>query len=160
MWAPKEPSQAVRDWITNKTFTAYDFDQYASNGLGAELAAGIPWVEHSALAQNFPGEGEERHSLAYVWVVADPQLIDEDSPIRLDGYANNYRPHGPLIGQVFEAHVRTARCISDLSSRPFDFTIDATDAQNSAVGIAHLGSIDAVQFTWRQQQLATADFPL
>ncbi len=132
VWAPKEPSQAVRDSITNKTLTAYDFDQYASNGLGAELAAGIPWVEHTELAPNFPGEGEQRHSLAYVWVVADPQLIDEESPIRLDGYANDYRPHGPLIVQVFEAHVRTARRISDLSSRPFDFTIIAGDLTDTS----------------------------
>ena len=146
--------------LRTKTFTAYDFDQYASNGLGAELAAGIPRIEHSEFAPNFPGEGEERHCLPYVWVVADPRLIDKESPIRRAGYANDYRPHGPLIVRVFEARVRAARRISDLSSRPFDFTVDATDAQNSAVGIAHLGSMDAVQFTWRQQQLATADFPL
>lgn len=132
VWAPKVPSQPVRDAITNKTFTVYDFDQYASNGLGAVLAPGIPWVEHTELAPGFPGEGEQRRSLAYIWVVADPQLIDEESPIRLDRYANDYRPHGPLTPHVFEAHVRTARRISDLSSRPFDFTIIAGDLTDTS----------------------------
>ncbi|CAA0081914.1 3',5'-cyclic adenosine monophosphate phosphodiesterase CpdA [Halioglobus japonicus] len=132
VWAPKEPSQAVRDSILNQTFTVYDFDQYASNGLGAELKAGIPWVEQTELAPNFPGEGELRRSLAYIWVVADPQLIDEESPIRLDRYANDYRPHGPLTPHVFEAHVRTARRISDLSSRPFDFTVIAGDLTDTS----------------------------
>lgn len=132
VWAPKVPSQAVQDAITNQTLTVYDFDQYASNGLGAVLEAGIPWVEHTELAPDFPGEGQQRRSLAYIWVVADPQIIDEESPIRLDGYANDYRPHGHLTPHLFEAHVRTARRISDLSNRPFDFAILAGDLTDTS----------------------------
>lgn len=127
VWAPKVPTQAVRDAITSQTLTPYDHAQYAANGLGAELQPGIPWVEQTQLAPAFPGEGENRRSLAYIWAVADPQLIDEESPIRLDGYVDNYRPHGQLTPHVFEAHVRTARRISDLGTRPFDFTIIAGD---------------------------------
>lgn len=132
VWAPKVPSQAVRDAITNQTFTVYDFDQYAINGLGAVLETGIPWIEHTELAPGFPGQGELRQSLAYIWVVADPQIIDEESPIRLDKYANDYRPHGQLTPHLFESHVRTARRISDLSNRPFDFSIIAGDLTDTS----------------------------
>lgn len=132
VWAPKEPSQAVRDAITNQTFTVYDHSEYEANGLGAVLEPGVPWIEHVDLAPGFPGEGEHRRSLAYIWVVADPQLIDEESPIRLDGYANDYRPHGQLTPHLFEAHVRTARRISELSGRPFDFTVIAGDLTDTS----------------------------
>ena len=132
VWAPKVPAPAVQQAIVNQTLTVYDHTQYEANGLGAELAPGIPWIEHTELAPAFPGEGAERRSLAYIWVVADPQLIDEESPIRLDGYADVYRPQGQLTPQVFEAHVRTARRISDLSGRPFDFTILAGDLTDTS----------------------------
>lgn len=130
VWAPIEPSAEVRAMMDAGTFTVYEHLRYAENGLGVSLDEGIPWVEHLELAPNFPGEGAQRRSLAYVLVIADPQIIDEESPIRLDGYVNVYRPHGQLTPQLFEAHVRTARRISDLSKRPFDFTVlpgDLTD---------------------------------
>jgi 3',5'-cyclic AMP phosphodiesterase CpdA len=91
------------------------------------LEKGLPWIEHLELAPGFPGEGTQRKSLAYLLVIADPQIIDEESPIRMDGYDKVYRPHGQLTPQLFEAHVRTARRISDLSDRSFDFTIVAGD---------------------------------
>lgn len=132
VWAPKEPSPDVRAAMNDGSFTVYQHPRYAENGLGVQLEAGIPWIEQLELAPDFPGEGPQRKSLAYIWVVADPQIIDEESPIRMDGYANVYRPHGQLTPQLFEAHVRTARRISDLSARPFDFTILAGDLTDTS----------------------------
>jgi len=113
-------------------FTVYEHQRYAENGLGASLEAGIPWIEHRELAPGFPGEGNERQSLAYILAIADPQIIDEESPIRMDGYSLVYRPHGQLTPQLFEAHVRTAQRISDHSSRPFDFTVIAGDLTDTS----------------------------
>jgi 3',5'-cyclic AMP phosphodiesterase CpdA len=132
VWAPVEPSAAVRASMKDGSFTVYEHTRYAANGLGARLEPGIPWIEHLELAPDFPGEGPERKSLAYIWVVADPQIIDEESPIRMDGYSKVYRPHGQLTPQLIEAHVRTARRISDLSSRPFDFAVVAGDLTDTS----------------------------
>jgi 3',5'-cyclic AMP phosphodiesterase CpdA len=132
VWAPVEPSAAVRASMKDGSFTVYEHARYAANGLGARLEPGIPWIEHSELAPHFPGEGSERKSLAYIWGVADPQIIDEESPIRMDGYSKVYRPHGQLTPQLIEAHVRTARRISDLSSRPFDFAVIAGDLTDTS----------------------------
>jgi 3',5'-cyclic AMP phosphodiesterase CpdA len=132
VWAPIEPSPEVRAAMNDGSFTVYQHTRYAENGLGIRLEAGIPWIEHLELAPDFPGEGAQRKSLAYIWVIADPQIIDEESPIRMDGYDNVYRPHGQLTPQLFEAHVRTARRISDLSNRPFDFSILAGDLTDTS----------------------------
>jgi 3',5'-cyclic AMP phosphodiesterase CpdA len=132
VWAPIEPSSEVRATMDAGTFTVYKHTRYAENGLGVRLEEGIPWIEHLELAPDFPGEGSQRRSLAYVLVIADPQIIDEESPIRLDGYSNVYRPHGQLTPQLFEAHVRTARRISDLSKRPFNFTVLAGDLTDTS----------------------------
>lgn len=130
VWAPREPSPEVRAMMNDGRLTVYQPTQWPLDELGVRLEAGIPWIEHLELAPGFPGEGAQRKSLAYIWVAADPQVIDEESPIRMDGWDKLYRPQGRLTPQVFEAHVRTARRISDLSNRPFDFTIlpgDLTD---------------------------------
>ena len=132
VWAPKEPSPEVRAMMLDDRFTVYEHQRYAQNGLGASLQAGIPWIEHRELAPGFPGEGDERRSLAYILAIADPQIIDEESPIRMDGYSEVYRPHGQLTPQLFEAHVRTAQRISDHSSRPFDFTVIAGDLTDTS----------------------------
>lgn len=130
VWVPNEPSAEVRAMMDDGTFTVYQHPQYAKNGLGTRLEEGVPWIEHRELAPDFLVQGTQRSSLAYILVLADPQIIDEESPIRMDGYANVYRPGGQLTPHVFEATIRTARRISDTSSRPFDFAIivgDLTD---------------------------------
>ena len=132
VWVPSEPSPAVRALMDDGIFTVYQHSLYVENGLGASLEGGLPWIEHLELAPDFPGQGTDRRSLAYVLVMADPQIIDEESPIRMDGYDKVYRPGGQLTPQVFEAHVRTARRISDISSRPFDFAIIAGDLTDTS----------------------------
>jgi hypothetical protein len=102
VWAPKEPSPEVRAMMDDGRFTVYEHQRYAKNGLGASLEAGIPWIEHRELAPDFPGEGNKRRSLAYILAIADPQIIDEESPIRMDGFSAVYRPHGQLTPQLFE----------------------------------------------------------
>jgi 3',5'-cyclic AMP phosphodiesterase CpdA len=132
VWVPKEPAPGVRQLMDDGTFTVYQHSRYLESGLGASLEDGFPWIEHLELARGFPGQGLARKSLAYFLVMADPQIIDEESPIRMDGYAKVYRPGGQLTPQVFEAHVRTARRISDSSSRPFDFAIIAGDLTDTS----------------------------
>lgn len=132
VWVPNEPSPEVRAMMDDGTFTVYQHRQYAQNGLGTRLEQGLPWIEHLELAPEFLVQGAQRSSLAYILVLADPQIIDEESPIRMDGYANVYRPGGQLTPQVFEANIRTARRISDRSSRPFDFAIIAGDLTDTS----------------------------
>ena len=87
VWVPNEPSPEVRAMMDDGTFTVYQHRQYAQNGLGTELEQGLPWIEHRELAPEFLVQGAQRSSLAYILVLADPQIIDEESPIRMDGYA-------------------------------------------------------------------------
>ncbi|MDG2271253.1 MAG: metallophosphoesterase [Halioglobus sp.] len=132
VWVPNEPSPKVRSMMEDGSFTVYQHAQYAQNGLGTQLEDGLPWIEHLELAPDFLAQGPRRSSLAYILVLADPQIIDEESPIRMDGYAKVYRPGGQLTPQVFEANIRTARRISDRSSRPFDFTVIAGDLTDTS----------------------------
>lgn len=93
------------------------------------LQAGMPWIENSELAEEFePGLSHTRRSLAYFWVVADPQLVDEESPAN----RATSQPHYHLTTQLLEAQVRTARRISDSSSRPFDFAVLPGDLTENA----------------------------
>ncbi len=131
VWAPLEPSEMVRAEMDARTFTVYDHARYAEMGLGARLDDGIAHIERDELAPEF-AEGTTRRSLAYLWIVADPQISDEESPIRMDGYDALYRPHAQLTPHTFEAHVRTAQRLSDLGGRPFDFALMAGDLTDSA----------------------------
>ena len=132
VWAPLEPSPQVREMMNDGNFTVYQHTRYAEQGLGVTQVDGHPWIEHRELAPDFVEGTDQRRSLAYVLVIADPQIIDEESPIRMDGFDKVYRPHGQLTPQLFEAHVRTARRISDLSGRPFDFTVLAGDLTDTS----------------------------
>ena len=129
LWAPNVPSQESMDAIDEGSLLVTDLAKFGDYGLGVRLEAGLPWAEHLELAPDFPGQGaaDERRSLVYLWQAADPQLIDEESPIRLEAFASLYRPHGHLTTQVFEAHVRSARRLSELSGRPIDFALLAGD---------------------------------
>ena len=126
VWEPKIPPQETLDAIADGTLTVFDIDKYEEYGLGIEFAEGVPWVEHRELAPDHE-EGTERRSVAWMWQAADPQIIDEESPIRFEAYDGLYRPGGHLTVQTFEAHVRTAQRINELSSRPFDFALLAGD---------------------------------
>ena len=77
--------------MNDDIFTVYEHVRYEENGLGVVLEKGLPWIEHLELAPGFSGEGTQRKSLAYILVIADPQIIDEESPIRMDGYDQLYR---------------------------------------------------------------------
>jgi len=89
--------------------------------------AGREWTVRNDLAPDFAQQpAGERRSLAYFWLVADPQIIDEESPIRFEAWDLLYRPQGHLIPQVFESQVRSAARLQALS-RPFDFIALAGD---------------------------------
>ena len=128
LWAPKIPSTWTKALITTGVVKVTDIEAYEEHDLGVEEADGLDWIIHRELE---PASGAGAHgtrkSLAYIWQAADPQVIDEESPIRFEPFTQLFRPQGHLVPQAFEASVRTAQRISDLSSRPFDFAVLAGD---------------------------------
>jgi 3',5'-cyclic AMP phosphodiesterase CpdA len=126
VWEPLPPSADTLARIDAGELDVTDIDAFDDAGLGVRLADGNPWIEHTELAPDFV-EGTDRRSIAWFWQAADPQLIDEESPIRFEAFEALYRPQGHLTTQVFEAHVRSAQRISDLGSRQFDFALLAGD---------------------------------
>lgn len=132
-WEPLTPSAGTRQAMTDDVFTVYDHHASLEAGLGVRQAAGQDWIVRDDLAPEFKqGEPAARRSLAWVWLAADPQVIDEESPIRIEPLEVLYRPNGHLSPQVWESHVRTARRVSDLSGRPFDFVLLAGDLTDGA----------------------------
>lgn len=133
MWAPRPLSSEAEDAFADDKTTVTDIDRYEEYGVGVEWVEGQPWVEHDELAPDFGGQnGDQRRSLLYFWESADPQLIDEESPIRFEGtivapIGSTYPPQSHLTAQVYESQVRTARRISEQSGRPFDFAFIAGD---------------------------------
>jgi len=136
-WRPLTPPPSTQSAIGSGQLLLIHFDRFAEMGLGVEPAPGEPWQARHELAPGYEegdGEGDTTHhrSLLYFWHLADPQLIDEESPSRLEGFyllpvASTYRPHSHLTTQVFEAHVRTIRRLSDLSGRPLDLALTSGD---------------------------------
>ena len=122
-WAPNA--------VDTPPITVFDWTEYAEFGLGVHYEDGSTWVEHTTLAPDFE-EGTTRRSVAWIWQAADPQIIDEESPIRLSAWDLLYRPQGHLTTQVFEAHVRTAQAIADAVGRPYDFALVAGDLTDGA----------------------------
>jgi 3',5'-cyclic AMP phosphodiesterase CpdA len=125
-WDPLIPSAATFQAIEEGALKVTDLDRFSEHGLGVERVDGRPWVEQRELAPGFV-QGTERSSLLYLWQAADPQIIDEESPIRFEAFDPLYRPHGHLTLQVFESHVRSAQRLSERSGRPFDFALLAGD---------------------------------
>jgi 3',5'-cyclic AMP phosphodiesterase CpdA len=133
VWEPLLPPQATLEAIADGSLTVWDHAAFAAAGLGVRLGPGRPWRERAELAPDFvPGQPAERRSLAYFWQAADPQLIDEESPIRFEAFGPLYRPNGHLSPQVWDAHVQTARRLSRRSGRPFDFALLAGDLTDGA----------------------------
>ncbi|MCB9779225.1 MAG: metallophosphoesterase [Alphaproteobacteria bacterium] len=127
LWAPLVPGTATVEAIASGALSLWDTEAIAETpDLGVERVEGVEWIEYAELAPDFV-EGTERRSIVWLWQAADPQLIDEESPVRLEALDYLYRPGGHVTTQVFEAHVRSARRISDLAGRPFDFAIFAGD---------------------------------
>ncbi len=132
VWAPVEPTPQIEDRIRSGDLQETDIAEILQTDLGVRLDTGQPWIEHRELAPGFePGKRGDRRSLAYIWQVADSQVIDEESPIRVSG-SRVFRPHGHLAVHSFEAHVRTAANISKRGSRPFDFALLAGDLTDSS----------------------------
>jgi 3',5'-cyclic AMP phosphodiesterase CpdA len=138
VWAPRAPSLDTVEAIGSRALTVTEAARFEEFGLGATLVSGETWLEVNDLAPGWASyvtsttaAAAERASLLWFWQSADPQLIDEESPIRFEGvyaltFGSTYRPQDHLITQVFESHVRTARRIAD-ASRPFDFAFVAGD---------------------------------
>ncbi|HJN78206.1 MAG TPA: metallophosphoesterase [Myxococcota bacterium] len=124
-WAPLVPSEDTIEAIDDGSLSVFDWQDFGDWGLGVEEEEGSSWIDHDELAPDFE-EGSDRRSVALIWQAADPQVIDEESPIRLSAWADLYRPQGHLSAHAWEAHVRTAARIEGLA-RPFDFALLAGD---------------------------------
>ncbi len=125
-WKALDPPDATKEAIAADTLLVGEIDRYAEHGLGVELGPGTSWTVLDDLAPGYEPD-DDRASVAYVWQAADPQIIDEESPIRFEAFEQLFRPQGHLMAHTFEASVRTAQALSDASGRPFDFALIAGD---------------------------------
>lgn len=128
------------DSINNHELNATQFRYFQRYGLDLVTLPGEPWViKESLLSANDPMLSHKGDSVAYLWQFADPQLIDEESPVRIEGtyyspfvVASAYRPQGHLSVQMLDIHIQSAMRLSSLSTRPFDFILSSGDiADNS-----------------------------
>ncbi len=130
----------VKSLIADHIFKVTEKAQYKTYGLGQITTEGEPWIiRESLLRASAPSLSHKGKSLAYFWQISDPQIIDEESPCRMEGvtiypyvFASAYRPQGPYSTHMFDLHVQTAKRISDLSSRPFDFALITGDIADNA----------------------------
>ena len=133
-------AQMVKNYILTHTLKPDEKDRYANYGLGIEPVAGEPWIlRESLLKASDPDLSHKGKSLAYFGQISDPQIIDEESPCRMEGVtyapyvvASAYRPQGIYSTHMFDLHVQTARRISDISKRPFDFALVTGDIADNA----------------------------
>lgn len=129
-WAPTAPDAALAA-IDAGELSVYDLPGMLEAGLGVEWETGSGgWTELTDLDPEF-AQGDSRRQVAWIWQAADPQIIDEESPIRMSALDAIYRPQGHLSPQTFEAHVRTAARLQELS-RAFDFALLAGDLSDGA----------------------------
>lgn len=161
VWMPTATPEALAA-IDAAELTVTEPTRFAAAGLAVTAGPGEPWVEVSDLAPGWAdyATSEARaaaRSLLYFWQSADPQVIDEESPIRFAGvyaeallFGSAYRPQDPYVVHVFESHVRTARRLAELGADGFDFAIitgDLTDTGQRnelrwVVDILNGGTID------------------
>lgn len=133
VWWPKQVPASTLAERSAGTFEITDIDRYAELGIGVEQGPGEPWIEYDDLAPGWQNHSATtRRSLLFFWHSSDPQVVDEESPIRLEGVTglsvgSTYRPQDHLATQAFESQVRTVRAIMQDLQRPLDFTIVTGD---------------------------------
>ncbi len=133
-------AERVKELIASHDLLPSDKDKFEQYGLGIEDVEGEPWILREQLLRNTdPDISHKGQSIAYFWQISDPQIIDEESPCRMEGVtyapyvtASAYRPQGIFSTHMFDLHVQTARRISDISSRPFDFALVTGDIADNA----------------------------
>ncbi len=123
----------------NSILNVTQVTEYEKYGLGVELLPGEPWVEKSDLVVGNTRHTDKAKSLMWIWQISDPQLIDEESPCRLEGltifpysHASAFRPQDHLSTHMMDVHIQTGMRLSDLSSRPFDFILVTGDISDNA----------------------------
>lgn len=108
-------------------YTALGYDRY-------RLGEGIPHVQRTDLGGTT--DFATRKSLAYFVHLSDPQLADDESPIRFGNLDNPVfggalRPQEAYVGQMLSAFNRTLTRIEALG-REFDFGVITGDCIDSA----------------------------
>lgn len=134
------PVSVVKERIIAGELKTTEKQKYPKYGLGMEAVEGEPWiVRNELLAVTDPPLSHKGKSLAYFWQISDPQLIDVESPCRMEAVtiapyvvASAYRAQGIYSKHMFDLHVQTAMRISKYSSRPFDFALVTGDIADNA----------------------------
>ena len=129
----------VKTLISNRDFWVTHTEKYATYGLDMERVAGEPWQERYTLVTGQPQHQENAKSLAWFWQISDPQLVDMESPCRMEGVtvwpyvvASSFRPQDMYSTQMMDLHIQTGKRISDMSHRPFDFILVTGDVADNA----------------------------
>ncbi len=133
-------AERVKEFIAAHEFKVTELDKYEKYGMGVTEYDPEPWIlRQTLLKATDPQISHKGKSIAYFWQISDPQIIDEESPCRMEGVniypyvvASAYRPDGMFSTHMFDLHVQTAKRISDLSSRPFDFALVTGDVADNA----------------------------
>ncbi len=115
----------VVDGVPLQTLSAYDGEKHLVRELtGDDQGAGVK--------SNF----QNQDSLAYFYLLADPQITDEESPNRLIYYDHlidsAWRPQEDRTVHVFNAAVRAGNGIMNTYERDFDFIMNLGDNADNA----------------------------
>ena len=131
--------EEVKKLISNRDLWVTETNKYDMYGLGIERVEGEPWQERYTLVTGRPTHQENAKSLAWFWQISDPQLVDMQSPCRMEGVtvwpyvvASAYRPQDMYSAQMMDVHIQTGKRISDMSHRPFDFVLVTGDVADNA----------------------------
>ena len=130
----------VKSLIAANEFRVNDTDSYDKYGMGFEAVEGEPWILRDDLVPaNAPKLSHKGKSLAWFWQISDPQILDQESPCRMEGVtiapyvtASAYRAQGKYSTHMFDLHLQTAMRISSMGSRPFDFALVTGDVADNA----------------------------
>jgi 3',5'-cyclic AMP phosphodiesterase CpdA len=145
-WLPTNADAQAQSAIFDRLLFVDDLPLYDAYGLtDLTQGPGEPHVLHTELAAA-PTTGTRR-SLLYFVQFSDLHMVDEESPIRLEGvtgiaYASAYRAQDHLTAQLLDSLFRTVNAFS-FADRPFDFAFTTGD-------IADTGQLNEVQWIERE----------
>ena len=131
----------VKEKIAAREFCVDEIDKYKQYGMGFEVVEGEPWIVRNDLVggEHAPKITHRGKSLAWFWQISDPQILDQESPCRMEGVtvapyvtASAYRAQGKYSTHMFDLHLQTAMRLSAMSSRPFDFALVTGDVADNA----------------------------
>jgi hypothetical protein len=135
IWLPNEALPDTKSAILSGALEVDDLPAYDLYGL-AQLHLG-PGEDHNLYdAITTSTRTGPRRSILYFAQFSDLHVIDEESPIRLEGvtriaFASAYRPQDHLTTQMIDALIQSMNAFS-FADRPFDFAFISGDIADTA----------------------------